>query len=379
MFKLGFDYDIINQYSVKYEHNLDVMNYSTWENWTSKYIIKNFDSLVPDEFNCPRLIHNPRTPLTDVLDIQIFPRRGCVVSKKFVDIINRFFLPKIKHFPIEIVHKNKIHQYVYLFFVEDFTENIDYSNTRFDGRNNGKQFRNEIINYDEWLNAIKNEFRFTLESKDHESSIIFHEFSEDIFTLNRIFYDSIIVSSTLKIEMEKNLVGLKFRACEKFIVNNKGAKGENIDKNGSNFFLDIIWSPIRELDPKEVVADDYEYYNQKRIRLLKQEIQINSKEFSKDEYKIIEKKLNIVISVNTKLRIKEGLPEGYKLLAIQEFYIKNDYVKEKPESFRSLIVGENGVGDEVGFLLLKKSDYLYKNKLVEFLHEIGDFEYVDKE
>jgi len=216
MYSLSVDQNIIDTYSVKYEHNKEAIDNTNWNDWRMKNIAFNTHNDEPTEITIPKLIHNPKTPLTDILDIHYFPGRGCVVSKKFVELINQFNLPRIKSFPVPIEYQSEIHDYEYLFFIDDYTDKIDYTKTLFDIRINRVWQKNVLFSYSKWVEEIKNQSSLSVKDKDHSSNIIFQPFQTDIFSLQRIYFNSIIVSEALKNKMENELFGLRFRKCENY-------------------------------------------------------------------------------------------------------------------------------------------------------------------
>jgi hypothetical protein len=73
--------------------------------------------------------------------------------------------------------------------------------------------------------------------------------------------------------------------------------------------------------------------------------------------------------VSKKLKIK-----GFTLLPISKFYTQSGYAERHPETYKSVVIAENGLGDSVNLILEKDSDYKLQNRLFEFFHETGEYE-----
>ena len=73
--------------------------------------------------------------------------------------------------------------------------------------------------------------------------------------------------------------------------------------------------------------------------------------------------------LNERLKI-----QGYTLLPISKFYAQCEYADRYPETYKSVAIAENGVGDSINLILEKDSDYKLRNVLFEFLHETGEYE-----
>jgi hypothetical protein len=216
-YNISADRSIIDVYSVKISHNRKAINTAKWYEWLEKNLLSNFYSFSPTELSIPKLKHDPNTPLTDIIDIErILNMRGCVVSSKFLNILNDFKLPEIKIYPIEILHKEVLHMYYYILFLHDSTIDIDYNKTTFHLRKDGITIPEAYISYDKWANTFKTEKSFSPREKNSTSLIYFKNHGYDFFTIDRIFGRSVIITERLKKELEKELFGIVFDECKNY-------------------------------------------------------------------------------------------------------------------------------------------------------------------
>ena len=217
-YNISADSSIIDVNSVSYNRNRKAIANANWYIWAEENILKNFYHFVPSDIATPRLVHNPKTPLTDILKIDGFPDRGCVISSKFLQLLESFSLPLTKVYPIEILYNDEIHIYNYILFIHDSTVDIDFDKTTFNVRINGESIPSVHISYDKWAIAFKLKERYSVGGIANDSVVFFKDFNYDFFTLYRIFTRSVIVSEKLKVLLDKELFGLKFEICENFIT-----------------------------------------------------------------------------------------------------------------------------------------------------------------
>jgi hypothetical protein len=95
-----------------------------------------------------------------------------------------------------------------------------------------------------------------------------------------------------------------------------------------------------------------------------------------DSFKYIEIELNVLLPqifknnyLKNSIKIKD-----YNFLSISDFYIENEYSDRYPETYKSVVIAENGLGDTLNLILERNSDYKLQNKIFEFLHESGEYE-----
>jgi hypothetical protein len=215
-YNISVDTDIVDVYSINYSKNRQSINSANWSNWESENIVNNYYSFTPTELATPRLLHSKRTPITDIIKIEGFPRRGCVVSSKFLNLLKDFSLPTVMTYPIEVLYNDEIHMYHYILFVHDSTIDIDYEKTKFHVHKYGKTEPEGLISFDAWAYAYENEEPYYVSKLSKESVIYFTKFDYDIFTLERIYSNSVIVNEKLKIVLEKELFGIVFDECKNY-------------------------------------------------------------------------------------------------------------------------------------------------------------------
>lgn len=119
-------------------------------------------------------------------------------------------------------------------------------------------------------------------------------------------------------------------------------------------------------------ATDKFYYD-KAERLEKEDNVFSSELVGDDEFNSKAKELKVIFPEGFKKFYRKNKSiKGYDFISITDFYIENEYSSRNPETFKTVIVAENGCGDFLGLILEKDSDYSLKNELFEFLHETGE-------
>ena len=63
--------------------------------------------------------------------------------------------------------------------------------------------------------------------------------------------------------------------------------------------------------------------------------------------------------------------DGFTFLRPQNFFREVEFHVQNPETIKAVVIGENGLGDYLGLLLKKNSDYELAAKIWEFKHETG--------
>jgi hypothetical protein len=91
-----------------------------------------------------------------------------------------------------------------------------------------------------------------------------------------------------------------------------------------------------------------------------------------DEFEAIQKKLRVVIPEKMKVYLRSTSKDfDYKILPIDQYYLDVDFAEFEPKVYNSLIIAENGLGDLLGLILEKNSDFLLQETVYEFNHETG--------
>lgn len=188
---------------------------------------------------------------------------------------------------------------------------------------------------------------------------------EDIFTIEH----DIIVNEFVKTAIENALPNqVNFESVQTLNIKIPKEKYDN-KKNGKALDSSII------LNSNTKISEEFIYYSEKAIRLETKEIPFAAK-IDEDEFHQKQIELNVILpeSFKNRYRNNEIDTEEYEFLSISEFYIQNEYSDRIPESYKSIIVAENGCGDSLGLILQKQNDYKLREELYEFNHETGEIE-----
>lgn len=214
IYRIIVDPYIMDTYSVGYELNQEIMSSGKWKNWEVENSWNNTSETLPlTSFYSPVLIHNPNTPLTDILDIYNFPQRGLVISSKLLEIFKKQCLPKYIIYPIEINYKDEIILYHYMFFVEDFIKHIDYSQTLFTVNIDFKGKNDQLITFDFWMNSVSTQTTIFIYGVKSPNKVILNQFNHDIFSLDRLKLGYIYISEKMKNILQEKIFGVIFIEC----------------------------------------------------------------------------------------------------------------------------------------------------------------------
>ena len=127
-------------------------------------------------------------------------------------------------------------------------------------------------------------------------------------------------------------------------------------------------------DPRD---PDYAYFEQKMERLKGQKNLLPASHTPTDDaWGRAEVRLQAEFPASFKKRHKAGatVTWDYVYLDVDDFYHLETYERNHPESYRAVVVAENGLGDGVVLLLQKRSNYKLKSTLYEANHEAGIIE-----
>jgi len=187
--------------------------------------------------------------------------------------------------------------------------------------------------------------------------------NEDIFTIK----GDIIVNEFVKNLIEDNLPNnVLFESVQ--LMNIKISQHIYDAKESAKSEVVISDSEVQ-------ISEECNFFSDKAKRLENSDLKLNIK-LIKDEFYQIQNKLNLVIPESFKVRYRNNNidEEEYEFIDISEFYIQNEYSDSVPETYRSIIVAENGCGDSLGLILDKHDDYRLREELFEFNHETGEVE-----
>ncbi len=138
--------------------------------------------------------------------------------------------------------------------------------------------------------------------------------------------------------------------------------------------------PISSGGLNYVESPEDRFYYDKKDRLDKIEVSVPEEFLSKDEFRSVEERFKVLLPYNFKNMYwdnysdDEEPEEEFYFLPLQYFYIQNGFSDKLPETYRALIVAENGCGDALGLILERNSDFRLQDQLFEFNHENGEIE-----
>jgi hypothetical protein len=300
-----------------------------------------------------------------------------IVSENIKRVIERFKISSHKFIPVTIKPK-KIKTDLNFYFLQieydSLLKECDFSElqfTRLAKKDYFSQFhrktynKGEIESYESLPELIEK----SNSEGNQLTNFVPDEYSTtadiDIFTIDR----DIIVNEFVKEAIEKVLPNqVDFKSVQLLdiripqeIYDNKADKTE--EKSIS----------IKESNTK--LSEELVFYYEKKKRLEHEEYEPDLS-IPDDEFYTIQKKLNIIIpdSFKSKYRNNQLDSEEFELLKLSEFYIQNEYSETVPETYKSLIVAENGLGDSLGLILKKDDDFKLRDELYEFNHETGEVE-----
>ncbi len=188
---------------------------------------------------------------------------------------------------------------------------------------------------------------------------------EDIFTIEH----DIIVNEFVKTAIENALPNqVNFESVQTLNIKIPKERYDN-KKNRKALNSSII------LNSNTKISEEFIYYSEKAIRLETKEIPFSAK-VDEDEFHQKQIELNVILPESFKHRYRNNEidTEEYEFLSISEFYTQNEYSDRIPETYKSIIVAENGCGDSLGLILQRENDYKLREELYEFNHETGEVE-----
>lgn len=179
--------------------------------------------------------------------------------------------------------------------------------------------------------------------------IIVNQFLKD--ALEKNFPNQILFKSAqlLNIKIDQT----KYEAKKNLMINTKLSSRLTYKESEEDKFYFAKVEKLRNSDPPfDVSLTQSDKFSKKEI-----ELNVLFPETFKNNY------------LNNRLKI-----QGYTLLPISKFYSQYEYADRYPETYKSVAIAENGVGDSINLILEKDSDYHLRNGLFEFLHETGEYE-----
>ncbi|RZJ74679.1 MAG: hypothetical protein EOO45_07900 [Flavobacterium sp.] len=177
----------------------------------------------------------------------------------------------------------------------------------------------------------------------------------------------IIINDFLKHALEKAFPDqMYFRSAQLVPVKIDQEKYDN--KAGLNLADNISSKPI-------YIPSEADLFFQAKMKRLENSKEAVTPEMTKnDVFSAKELELNVLFPEEFKEKIlaKRLKIRGYKMLKPAGYYIENEYTSRTPESYNSVVIAENGLGDTINLFLEKDSDFKLKDEYYEFLHETGE-------
>ncbi len=320
-----------------------------------------------------RLLEIPRIYLSGVYYDSIL-----LVSENIKALLEKFSLPEHIFHPVKMQHrkiKSDTKYYILQVAGDTLLKDLDFENISFNYRTTYNRNEPEINeSLGQKLNSYDNLSKAEKELKEKFDRHV--EVRPDVFELRNAldmysYERKVIINDHLKQALEQAFPNqMYFKSAQALpikidqaaydskavpdLTGSVGSKPIYIPSEADLFFL----SKMQRLENSgktvtpEMTQDD-------TFRAKELELDVIFPESFKD--KILSKRLKI---------------RGYKMLKPERYYIENGYTGKTPESYKSVVIAENGYGDSINLLLEKGSDYLLEDTYYEFLHETGQVEYL---
>jgi len=302
-----------------------------------------------------------------------------LISENVKDVLKQYKLPHHLYHEVNLIPKKlKTNTKFYILQIEFDTLNKDlvyenntfhYSFKDFDNRGHGlveEQIANhtDLMNAKEKLGKLYSPIGYDVTIKPSNYLL-----STDYDLYSFSVHGKIIVNQYLKDALEKNFPNqISFKSAQLLNIKIDQLKYEN-KRN-----LSINTRLSSRLTYKE--SEEDMFYFAKVERIERSDTAFDISEIQDDKFSKKEIELKVLFPqvfknnyLNKRVKIK-----GYKLLPISKFYSQNEYGDRYPETYKSVVIAENGVGDSINLILEKDSDYKLQNRLFEFFHETGEYE-----
>lgn len=244
------------------------------------------------------------------------------------------------------------------FSLDDFDENKEYGPVKATINN-----QNDVETIRAALREEHLPIRYSVTITPEAYSL---ESDYDLYTFS---YRGIIINQYVKDALEKNFPGqIGFKSAQLLNIHIDQPKYEA----KKQLLVNVKLSSKLSLKGSE----EDKYYFAKRERMEKYESRIEDSQLSEyDVFTRKEKALNVIFPQlfknnfnNKKLKIR-----GYKLLPVSRFYTQDEYSDRHPETYKSVVIAENGIGDTISLLLERDDDHKLQNRLFQFFHETGEY------
>uniref|UniRef100_UPI0023F07937 hypothetical protein n=1 Tax=Flavobacterium filum TaxID=370974 RepID=UPI0023F07937 len=285
-----------------------------------------------------------------------------LISENVKEVLEQYKLPHHLYHEVNLSPKKlKTNTKFYILQIEFDTLNKDlvyknnsfhYSFKDFDNRGHGiveEQIGNhtDLMNAKDKLGKIHSPIGYGVTIKPSNYLI-----STDYDLYSFSVHGKIIVNQYLKDALEKNFPNqISFKSAQ--LLNIKIDQSEYESKRN----LSINTKLSSRLTYKE--SEENKFYFAKVERLEKSDTALEVSQTQEDKFSKKEIELSVLFPqvfknnyLNKRLRIR-----GYTLLPISKFYLQSEYADRYPETYKSVVIAENGVGDSINLILEKDSDY----------------------
>jgi hypothetical protein len=299
-----------------------------------------------------------------------------LVSENLKSVFESFKISNHKFIPVKIQPKKiKTDLIYYILQIEydSFLKRADFHKLQF-----------QKLTKNDWFGEFKKELLSTGEIRDYDSIASYTEdlkaqdvkysklvpinyisnTDRDIFTIE----GDVIVNEYVKKAIEDSLPNqVQFDSVQ--LLNISIPQPEYDSKSFERRNTATV------IDSEPSLDEELVFYYQKAKRIVQEEKEIGGF-INNDEFLDIQQKFNVLIPESFKQRYRNNEidSEEFEFLPIQEFYIQNEYADRVPETYKSLIVAENGCGDSLGLILEKEDDFKLRENLYEYNHETGEVE-----
>ena len=302
-----------------------------------------------------------------------------LVSENIKAVLEKFKLPGHIFHPVKLIPKklSTLTKYFILHLEYDtLTKDLDHSSqdyffnmTYYNNRNHG-MIERKISNFDEFVDASA-AIKEKLDKYGSNLKVFPNEYKmlTDYDVYSYSVHGEFIINQFVKNALEKNFPKqIAFRSAQ--LLNIK------IDQKIYNEKIKrYLNTPVSSKLTYKGSEDDKFYYA-KMERLESFDPPLTKSIPGKDRFSAKETELNVIFPDDFKNQIleKKLKIKGYDLLPIKEYYLENQYADRYPETYKSVVVAENGIGDSVNLILQRDSDFRLQRKLFEFFHETGEYE-----
>jgi hypothetical protein len=304
-----------------------------------------------------------------------------LISEHVKSVLEQFRLPKhiyheVRLMPKKITTSTKF--YILQFESDTLSKDLDYTNHEFhfsykDFENRGHGKVTEAIKDYNDLMRVKDELGAKYSPIGYGVGITpdAYRITSDLDLYSYSIYGYIIVNQYLKNALEKNFPGqMAFKSAQLLNIKIEQRVYDDKVKQQINMKLSSKMNYNQSEEDK--------FYYAKAERLEREDPELDASSLENDKFLKKEMELKVIFPkifknnyLNKAIRIK-----GYKLLPISKFYLQNEYADRHPETYKSVVIAENGVGDSINLILERDSDFMLQNRLFEFFHETGEYEEV---